>query len=131
MTQGKCLCGAVEYLVSGEPNWSAHCHCGSCRRNSGSAVASFVSFAKSGFSITKGKLSDYESSPGVTRSFCNNCGTPMTFTSEQLPTEIHLFLGTLNNPEDYPAQLQVFCAEKLPWLSVDDHIPKCDTLPTD
>jgi len=54
----------------------------------------------------------------------------MTFTTEQLPTEIHLFLGTLENPEDYPAQFQVFCSEKLPWLSVDDHIPKCDTLPT-
>ena len=29
-----------------------------------------------------------------------------------MPTEIHVFLGNLENPEEFPAQLQVFCAVK-------------------
>ena len=130
MATGICLCGAVEYAVSGEPNWASHCHCGSCRRNSGSAVATFVSFAASAFTVTKGSLTEYNSSPGVTRSFCNKCGTPMTYRSDSMPDEVHLFLGSLSNPEDYPAQLQVFCADKLPWLSVDEDIPKFDAIPS-
>ena len=129
MTKGHCLCGAVTYAVGGKPNWTSHCHCGSCRRNSGSAVATFVSFALIEFAVTQGQLSHYESSPGVTRSFCPQCGSPMTYRSNSMPTEIHLFLGSLDNPEEFPAQAQVFCAEKLPWLSVDDHIPKFDAIP--
>lgn len=129
MTDGHCLCGAVEYSVDGAPNWTSHCHCSSCRRNSGAAVATFVSFPIAGFTVTKGQLSDYESSAGVTRSFCGNCGSPITYRADAMPTEIHLFLGSIKNPEDFPAQLQVFCGEKLPWLSVDDQIPKFAALP--
>jgi hypothetical protein len=129
MTHGHCLCGTVQYSVSGEPNWTSHCHCSSCRRNSGAAVATFVSFPLSGFTLTKGQLTDYESSPGVTRSFCAKCGSPMTYRSHTMPTEIHLFLGSLANPEDFPVQVQVFCGEKLPWLTIDDHIPKFEALP--
>ena len=129
MTKGHCLCGAVAYAAGGDPNWVSHCHCGSCRRNSGAAVATFVSFQLSEFVVTKGTLSDYESSPGVIRSFCNKCGSPMTYRSKTMPTEVHLFLGSLENPEAFPAQLQVFCAEKLPWLSIDDQIPKFDAIP--
>jgi hypothetical protein len=129
MTKGHCLCGAVAYTAGGDPNWVSHCHCGSCRRNSGAAVATFVSFPLSEFAVTKGALSDYESSPGVMRSFCNKCGSPMTYRSKNMPTEIHVFLGSLENPEEFPAQLQVFCAEKLPWLSIDDQLPKFDAIP--
>jgi len=129
MTKGHCLCGAVAYAAGGDANWVSHCHCSSCRRNSGAAVATFVSFPLSEFVVTKGTLSDYESSPGVMRSFCNKCGSPMTYRSKNMPTEIHVFLGSLENPEEFPAQLQVFCAEKLPWLSIDDQIPKFDAIP--
>lgn len=53
----------------------------------------------------------------------------MAYRAETFPGEIHLYLGTLDNPEDYPAQVQVFCAHKLPWLSVDEALPKHDTVP--
>jgi len=46
-----------------------------------------------------------------------------------MPTEVHVFLGSLENPEEFPVQFQVFCAEKLPWLSIDDQIPKFDAIP--
>lgn len=129
ITYGQCLCAAVEFSVSGEPNWSSHCHCNTCRQNSGAAVATFVSFPISGFTLTKGQLCDYQSSPGVTRSFCGNCGSPIVYRSDAVPLEAQLVLGSLKNPEDFPAQLQVFCAEKLPWVSIDNHIPKFDGLP--
>lgn len=129
MTSGHCLCGAVEYSVSSTPIWSCHCHCNSCRRNSGAAVASFVAFANNGFQTTQGEMAVYESSPGVKRYFCSRCGTPMAFRTEKYPTEIHLFLGTLANPEDYPARFQVFCANQLPWLSIDNDIKRYETLP--
>ena len=129
MAEGRCLCGDVAYDAGGEANWSSHCHCRSCRRHAGSAVATFVSFKASEFRLTKGQLSDYASSPGVTRSFCGRCGTPVAFRAAAFPGEIHLYLGTLDRPEDYPATVQVHCAERLPWLSVDEHLAKFATVP--
>jgi hypothetical protein len=129
MTHGRCLCGEVEYNAGGDPNWSSHCHCKYCRRHSGSAVATFVSFKEGEFRLTSGAFSNYESSPGVTRSFCIRCGTPMAYRSTAFPGEIHLYIGTLDNPQDYPAQVQVFCSQKLPWLSIDENIPKYETVP--
>ena len=37
--QGSCLCGAVQYEVTGEPERMYHCHCGRCRKASGAGHA--------------------------------------------------------------------------------------------
>lgn len=127
--QGHCLCKSISYTAEGEPNWSAHCHCSDCRRHTGSPVASFVCFDRDKVSLTSGAFSQYESSPGVYRSFCGTCGTPMAYEREDLPGEIHLYLGTLAHPEDLPATLEVFCRERLPWFKLTVDGPSFDTLP--
>ena len=127
--RGHCLCGSVRYRLSGEPNWCAHCHCSDCRRHVGGAVATFIGVDKQYFSLEQGEFASYESSPGVTRSFCGNCGTPMAYVTERIPAEIHLYLGTLEQPEAYPAQLQVFCRERLPWFELSMDGPSFQGLP--
>jgi hypothetical protein len=96
--QGHCLCNAVQYAVEGEPLWCAHCHCADCRRHTGSAVATFVAVKKDEFTLTAGEFGRIESSPGVYRSFCATCGTPMAYERNDLPGELHLYLGTLEHP---------------------------------
>ena len=81
--RGKCLCRSVQFEVSGEPMWVAHCHCHSCRRNTGSAVATFVGFRREQLSYTRGSRKIYESSPGVRRGFCEDCGTPLTYEADE------------------------------------------------
>jgi hypothetical protein len=60
--RGHCLCNTIKYLVVGKPLWCGHCHCNSCRRNTGSTVATFVAYDKKQFSIISGELGTYESS---------------------------------------------------------------------
>lgn len=74
-------------------------------------------------------MTDFESSPGVTRSFCAKCGTPMAYRNEKFPGEIHLFLGTLDRPGDYPPGVHVNTRERLPWLVIEDDATRYDTLP--
>ena len=62
--RGHCLCKSVQYVVSGEPRWCAHCHCGDCRRHTGGAVATFVGVDKNGLTLTAGEFGRIESSPG-------------------------------------------------------------------
>ena len=121
---GRCLCGAVRFTAEGEPLWVVHCHCHSCRRNTGSALATFVGFPRARVRYTQGTPATYASSPGVTRSFCAACGTPLSYESERAPGEIHLYVSTLDRPEDFPPQKHVFFAERIPWFDTADDLPR-------
>ncbi len=128
--RGHCLCKAVQYKVDGEPVWCAHCHCGDCRRHTGSAVATFVCVRTEDLTLSSGDFSRVASSTGVYRSFCAKCGTPMAYERDDLPGEIHLYLGTLEHPEAIEPSLEVFCRERLPWLKLTVNGPSFDGLPS-
>ena len=121
---GRCLCGAVRFTAEGNPKWVAHCHCESCRRNTGSAVATFVGYRRDRVHYTRGERAIYESSPGVRRGFCAACGTPLSYEADRFGDEIHLYLCTLDNPNDFPAQAHVHFREHLPWFEVHDALPR-------
>ncbi len=80
--EGGCMCGAVRYKVSGEPFWIGHCHCASCRRHTGAPVVTFVALKEDQVAFTKGERRKYNSSPGVERAFCGQCGTPLTWEGQ-------------------------------------------------
>ena len=52
---GHCLCGSVCFEIRGKPVWVGHCHCQSCRRNTGSAVATFVGLRSAQVTYTAGE----------------------------------------------------------------------------
>ena len=117
---GGCLCGAVRFEASGEPLWIAHCHCASCRRNTGAAVATFVGVRRDGFRYGAGKPAVYESSPSVWRRFCSACGTPLIYEAARCADEVHINIGTLDEPAAFAPTMHVHVAEQLPWLHMDD-----------
>jgi len=65
-----------------------------------------------------------ESSPGVFRDFCGDCGTPLSYESRRWPTETHLYAATLDHPEAFVPQAHVFWSERLPWMTIADDLPK-------
>jgi len=125
---GRCLCGKLQFELKGKPLWVAHCHCESCRRNTGSAVATFVGYRKEQLAYTRGKRKFYTSSPGVQRGFCADCGTPMTYEADRYPDEVHLYVSTLDNPGAYRPQVHVFFAERVPWMDLEDDLPRYEGL---
>ena len=113
---GRCLCGAVRYRALGAPKWIANCHCASCRRATGAPMATFAGFPAERFSYLAGAPVGFHSSPGVTRSFCGQCGTPLTYEGARWPGEVHVLVGTLDRPEDFAPTHDAFVEEQLPWL---------------
>lgn len=121
---GQCLCGAIRFEARGDPLWVAHCQCQSCRRSTGAPVTTFVGYPHTRFQYVCGKRRTYESSPGVRRSFCPDCGTPLCYEADWCPGEIHLYISTLDAPERFPPQLQVHRGDRIPWLELDDDLPR-------
>ena len=124
VASGRCLCGKVQFELRGKQRWVAHCHCASCRRNTGSAVATFVGYEKEQLTYTRGERTFFQSSPGVQRGFCADCGTPLTYESDRCPEEVHLYVSTLDEPGAYRPQVHVFVAERIPWMELADELPR-------
>ena len=121
---GGCLCGAVRYRCVGEPLWVAHCHCRSCRRAAGSVVMTWAGYRGENYRIIEGSPLGHESSKGVTRRFCGDCGTPLSYQSERYPGEVHITVGSLDHPEDCPPRGHVFTGEQISWLHIADDLPR-------
>jgi len=124
VVKGQCLCGTIQFQITKTPKWICHCHCQSCRRNTGSVVATFVGVNDQDIEFTTDKRSFYESSPGVRRGFCSNCGTPVTFEADRYPNEVHIYISTLNEPEYFKPQAHVHYAERISWFDVKDDLPR-------
>ena len=124
MTTGHCLCGAVKFGYDAEPKWTLNCHCESCRRATSSAMTTWISVPKSAFRFTADMPQYYASSAGVRRSFCRQCGSPLTYEHEQLPDEVHVLAGALSDPGTARPQAHIFVADQLPWFDAADELPR-------
>lgn len=126
---GRCLCGAVRFLARGEPRWIAHCHCESCRRATSAALVTYAGFAIEDVIWSGLDRAKFSSSPGVERSFCPRCGSPLSFSGERWPGEIHLFAVSFDDPGKLLPTVHVHAGEQLPWLQLADGLPRFATTP--
>lgn len=113
--EGRCMCGAVRLTARGKPKWVLWCHCESCRRHSGAPASVFVSFENAAVEITSGEIATYNSSPGVERGFCVRCGSTMTCSNPEWPTEKHFHVGVFERAAELAPIGHLFKDERLPW----------------
>src|SRR5580692_5351895 len=86
MTRTGCTCGAVRYIVKGEPYRLGICHCASCRKESGSAIVVDAHW----------KIEDCQVTGKYTiggRSFCPTCGSRLFDLHEH---DIEIRIGSLD-----------------------------------
>jgi hypothetical protein len=77
--QGRCLCGAVAFEVSGKLPKLYQCHCSLCRKQSGSnSTASLIIKADNfRWSIGQDHISSHVKESGFRSDFCSRCGSPV------------------------------------------------------
>jgi hypothetical protein len=113
--EGGCLCKAIRYRVAGAPISSLICHCNTCRRASSAPSVAWLTFASANFALLSGHLRTFQSSPGVTRTFCSSCGSPLTYESDREPGTIDVTTVSLDDPGRFPPTREVWLDHKLAW----------------
>src|ERR1700749_4733512 len=93
---GRCLCGAVTYECGPPVVAPSLCHCESCRRAAGAHVVAWATVSRETFRILTGSARSFASSPPVLRQFCQQCGTPLTYSNESWPDTIDVTIATLD-----------------------------------
>ncbi len=119
---GGCLCGAVRYRLHGLPQEVFHSHSIIHRRAHGAPLVTWAACAPSDFTVQAGSVKEY-SAEGCVRTFCPECGTPLTF--RELAAEVLIIAAaTLDTPELLAPTRHEAAADALPWPKMTDGLPR-------
>ena len=126
MLKGSCLCGSVHYEIQAPLGAIVLCHCSKCRKANGSAFAANAPINTKDFRLIRGAeaLAEFESTPGVFRVFCRNCGAPLYSRRPSVPDVIRLRIGTLDTKITAKPTAHVFTGSKAEWFEICDEFPQ-------
>ncbi len=130
MINGSCLCGAVSFTIDGSINSARFCHCGKCRKFSGSSAGVWASAERSQLSVStqESSVSKFDSGAGL-RCFCRHCGSPVWFESKDYADLVMIPLGALDSGEVSAPDMRIFMASKATWDHPDEELVWHDTVP--
>jgi len=121
---GRCFCGAVRYRCGAFVYPPTVCHCESCRRVAGAPSVAWLTVRADSLVYTTGEPVEFNSSSRVFRSFCGDCGTPLTYRHEERAGEIDITLVTLDRPANVVPVDHVWMEDALPWDVPGDGLPQ-------
>ena len=114
---GGCQCGAVRFRIDGEIRHTSVCHCRMCQKAFAAPFGAFASVAMGDVVWSRGQRKLFQSSEGVARGFCGDCGTPLTFEAASgAGNNIGLAICAFDDPSALPPQLQLDLASRVAWL---------------
>ena len=109
MHSGGCQCGAVRFRGS-KFGRSSICHCRMCQKAFGAPFALLVSVHD--LEWTRGEPKRFRSSNKVSRGFCADCGTPLTY---EYGGPVEIAVCAFDDPTVAPPTLQLNPESKQPF----------------
>lgn len=123
--EGGCHCGAIRFKVSEPPFWVGACYCVDCRKISGAPYVVYADYKMEDIHILKGTPKSYSSSENVQRSFCEACGSPISYVyKNSSKSHIFLYVGVFDDTSEFKIQEHIWTSQKLPWVIINDDLPQ-------
>ena len=122
------MCGKVRFKLRSEPFDAGWCHCRTCQLNSGAPAMVFATVPFKDYRFEGGEevVRTVASSSFGYRAFCGECGTPLFTRVNHQPDTIDFSVATLDAPGCMRPGFHIFWSSRLPWLKIDDGLPKYD-----
>lgn len=125
---GKCFCGKYQYTISESPIRVVHCHCNNCRQSVGAPFVTWIVIHKEKFFITPSPPV-HTARNGALRTFCESCGSSLSYSLSDRPNYIDVTAGTLNHPNDLEPDWHIWGKHKVDWVKLHDDLPFYDIFP--
>jgi hypothetical protein len=113
---GGCQCGAVRFRIDGEIRRASVCHCRMCQKAFGAPFGAFASIRSADVAWTRGSRKTFQSSTGVARGFCGDCGTPLTFEAAVGGETMGLAIAAFDDPSAIRPVRQLSLESRIAWL---------------
>lgn len=125
--KGGCLCGAVQYQASGDPQRFYHCHCARCRKSSGTGHASNLFLSNATLIFTHGeallKRFKVPEAQRFTRQFCSECGSAVARFVPEIDG-VMIPAGSLDDQAPIEPQARIFWDSRADWSCDGDSLPR-------
>lgn len=123
--RGSCLCGRFRFEVAGPVLLMKNCHCGRCRKMSGSMFATFVRVHATDLRVLAGAdaVTTFARSERWTIAFCKDCGSvvPQVQPWSEL---VEFGAGLLDDDPGVRLGYHIFVESRAPWCELNDELPK-------
>ena len=117
---GGCQCGAVRYVLTGEPLTLYACHCTDCQRRTGTAFALSLFMRRDALTVEKGEAVLFEMTLSggrrVRRRSCAACGTRLWGEPVKLPDTVVVQPGTLDDTSWLRPVAHIWTRSAQPWI---------------
>lgn len=128
---GSCLCGEVTFEIEGDFDNFYLCHCGRCRKDTGSSHAAnlFSSTAKLRWLSGQEKSKTFNfRGEGNLKCFCINCGSALP--NIQMDGKLLVVpAGSIDSDINIKPQGHIYYASKANWDTELEKVPKFEDLP--
>ena len=125
VTAGSCLCGGVTFRIHGDFAGFFLCHCGRCRKGTGSAHAANL-FSPAGAIdwLSGADLVRTYRVPETrhARSFCMACGAAVPRVEPD--GSLVVPAGSLDDPLPLRPDAHIFCADRADWDERLEEVPR-------
>jgi len=128
---GSCLCGTVRFEIAGRFDRFFLCHCGHCRKDTGSAHAAnlFSSTAKIHWLSGQARIKTFRLPSTLhQRSFCAECGSAVP-TVQMDGALLVVPAGSLDSAVDLQPDAHIFVASRAAWDRCLEDLPHIDGPP--
>jgi hypothetical protein len=127
--QGRCLCGAVEIEVTGDPVGAGYCHCKNCRSWSAGPVNAFTLWKPESVKVTKGEdqIGEFHQTEQSYRAWCKVCGGHL-FTRHPPWDVVDVYAATIPS---FPFEPGVHVNYESTVLPMKDGLPKLKDFPAE
>lgn len=123
MHKGSCLCGAVNFEVTGTLPPPDACHCTKCRKITGHFLAS-TDVPRSALKINGAdKITWFRSSEKVQRGFCSTCGSTL-FWDPIFRDWTAIAMGAFDLPTETKLKSHIHVADKGDYYEIGDGLPQ-------
>lgn len=120
---GSCLCQKVCYQVTDAFIFAANCHCGACRRTTGSAFKAFARIHGEELTVIRGEGDISSFAKGqFNDEHCKTCGS-LLFSRVDGGC-VHVTMGTLIDAPSTSPTDHIFVGSKAPWFTITDALPQ-------
>ncbi len=131
-TKGSCLCGKVEYEITGSLGVFQYCHCSRCRKFSGSSYTANIIVAPNQFKWISGEellgRYEYPQARHFATSFCTHCGSSLPWKTNSEKAVV-IPAGTLDgDPELRPFQ-NIYYGSRADWYEDASDLIQYEELP--
>jgi hypothetical protein len=127
MINGSCLCGKVQFQITGEPYSLSYCHCSRCRKSAGVFSAVLIGKADD-LLVTTGQdhIANFEPDTDARhqRCFCKECGSSLGSLANG---DVYVVAASaLDDDPKLRPSVHIHTASKPEWYEINDELKKCE-----